>query len=266
MTTGSWAGLVLAAHGTRRPTGRGVVGALVHRVRCHPGAPREVRLAFVDTHVQAPGVADRLRLLAPGPVAVVPLLLSRGGHALEDLPEALAAVPGTPARLAPPLGPDPALVALLDRRLSEAGARPGDAVVVAASGTRDPRGHADLAEVARLLAERRGLHADAVVPAVAYRGSPQSSLPDAVAALRGAGASRVAVARYVLAPGVLPSQLGREAGAAGVDALAEPLGDAPEVADVVVHRLRALPPAGLGPEADAGPGTARRGVGGRRDP
>jgi sirohydrochlorin ferrochelatase len=57
--------------------------------------------------------------------------------------------------------------------------------------------------------------------------------------LRAEGARRIAVARYVLAPGFLPDRIARGAAEAGADVLAEVLGPAPEVARVLLQRYDA---------------------------
>ena len=73
---------------------------------------------------------------------------------------------------------------------------------------------------------------------------------DAVASLLRAGAPRVAVATYLLAPGVFADQVLQTSLAAGASAVSAPLGAAPEVADVVLERywqaFRRLSP-GLAP-------------------
>ncbi|MGW2542373.1 CbiX/SirB N-terminal domain-containing protein, partial [Kitasatospora sp. NPDC001574] len=75
----------------------------------------------------------------------------------------------------------------------------------------------------------------AVEVANATAGGPR--VPDALAALRRAGARRTAVAPYLLAPGRLPDRI---AGAAdGADLLADVLGAAPEVARLLLHRYDA---------------------------
>jgi sirohydrochlorin ferrochelatase len=57
-----------------------------------------------------------------------------------------------------------------------------------------------------------------------------------VARLLRAGAPRVVVATYLLAPGVFADQVRERSLAAGAAAVAAPLGAAPEVADVVIER------------------------------
>ncbi len=68
-------------------------------------------------------------------------------------------------------------------------------------------------------------------------------MPCAIAALRAEGVRRVAVAQWILAPGLLPDRITAAAAAAGVP-VAAPLGAHPAVADLVVDRhARAQHPA-----------------------
>jgi sirohydrochlorin ferrochelatase len=224
--------LVACAHGTRSPEGRATVRALAADIRAlRPGLP--VVEAFVD--VQEPAVGDAVRdALATRPpdaagtgAVVTPLLLSTGYHVRHDIG---GAVTGLPAAAAAPLGPDERLVAILLQRLDEAGARPGDAVVVAAAGSSDPEA-ARAAEVvtARVRATWQG------PVTVGYGASAAPGVPDAVAAARAAGAARVVVASYLLAPGHFHSALAR----AGADVVTRPLGPHPLLARVALDRYDA---------------------------
>ncbi|MGE5764530.1 MAG: sirohydrochlorin chelatase, partial [Mycobacterium leprae] len=82
--------LVAAAHGTRDPRGRAVVGRLCERVRA-ARPDLEVRTAWVDVGV--PSLAEVLAQVST-PSVVVPLLLSTGYHVRVDLPRAAAAAGG----------------------------------------------------------------------------------------------------------------------------------------------------------------------------
>ncbi|RFU39173.1 sirohydrochlorin chelatase, partial [Actinomadura logoneensis] len=79
-----------------------------------------------------------------------------------------------------------------------------------------------------------------VVPA--YASAARPSPGEAVAALRDAGAPRVVVASYFLAPGFFTDKVRDASLAAGAAAVSAALGDAPEVAELVVRRYEeALP-------------------------
>jgi len=216
--------LLACAHGTKDPAGQQVVTELVAAVRrARPGL--DVRGCFVD--VQAPSVADVLaEVHAEGLTAVVvPLLLSSGYHVRVDIPQALAAAPGSVA--APALGPDAALADLMAERLSACGAEPQQAVVLAAAGSSDPRAAEDVVQVARML---RAVWQGPVV--VGYGASAQPDVPTAVQQARDLHAGCVAIASYLLAPGHFHDRL-QEAGA---DLVAQPLGADPALAALALRR------------------------------
>jgi sirohydrochlorin ferrochelatase len=131
------------------------------------------------------------------------------------------------------LGPHPLLVAALERRLAQAGVSLDDrlttGIVLAAAGTSDPEANAVIAAIAR-----EWWHTGwcAVRPAFASTTAPGTA--DAVRTLRADGIRQVVVAPCVIAPGFLPDRIAR--GAVGADALAPVLGDAPELAALVLHR------------------------------
>ncbi|WP_420538746.1 sirohydrochlorin chelatase [Nonomuraea africana] len=70
----------------------------------------------------------------------------------------------------------------------------------------------------------------------AYASAAGPTPAEAVAALRAAGAPRVAVAPYLLAPGFFADKVRRDALAAGADVVADVLGPSPEVVEVVLER------------------------------
>jgi sirohydrochlorin ferrochelatase len=126
--------LVAVAHGSRDPAAARATEALLAEVRRQrPGLV--VHAAYLDHEV--PRLADRLSGL-DGAV-VVPLLLGAAYHSSVDIPRAVAAAGGRVVQ-AGVLGPDPALLTALERRLAESGVRAGDpstAVVLAAAGSTD---------------------------------------------------------------------------------------------------------------------------------
>jgi sirohydrochlorin ferrochelatase len=126
------------------------------------------------------------------------------------------------------------LFELMRRRLSEAGVEPGTSLVLAAVGTSDPGANAELADVAASLGASIGFAS----------GSP--AITDVVADLRARGARQIALATYVLAPGELADRLH----AAGADVVAEVLGAAPEVVDVILSRYDTAVAAGAAPLFD----------------
>ncbi|MGW2643492.1 sirohydrochlorin chelatase [Streptomyces sp. NPDC001393] len=223
--------LVLVAHGSRDPRALETVRTLVDRVReLRPGLP--VHLGHIE--LNAPLLPDTLAALGDAPAVLVPLLLSRGYHVKQDIPEMAAAAPA-PSRLAAPLGPHPLLVETLYDRLLEAGwptamdpvTRRSSAVVLAAAGSRDPDGATDTRRTARLLADRLGVP---VVPAYASAATP--TVPTAVRALAARGRHRVAIASYFTAPGRFATQCAQ----AAPWIAAAPLGAHPGMARLILHR------------------------------
>jgi sirohydrochlorin ferrochelatase len=219
--------LVACAHGTRSPAGRRLIAELALAARrLRPGL--ETWAAFVD--VQPPTVADVVaELAAEGQrTVVVPLLLSGGYHVHVDIAQAVER--HRTAVAARPLGPDPRLVEVLADRLVQAGADPADAstaVVLAAAGSSDPRSVADVEETAALLQRSW-----AGPVTIGYGSAARPTVPTAVTAAREAGAPRVVVAAYLLAPGHFHDQLA----GAGADAVTAPLLPDERIAAVLLDR------------------------------
>ncbi len=201
--------LVATAHGTGSAAGRRAVGALVAAVaRRRPDLV--VRAAFVD--VQPPTPARVLEQVDERPSRLVPLLLSAGYHVFVDLTE--AADTSATATLVGALGPDPRLAGVLHDRLVEVGLRDDDVVIMAAAGSSQASAVTDCEQVA---AELAALLGRPVTPA--YLSAAQPRLDAAVAAARDAGAARVVVATYLLAPGFFVDLASRS----GADLVTAPL-------------------------------------------
>jgi sirohydrochlorin ferrochelatase len=222
--------LVACAHGTRNPTGRRLIGELALAARAlRPGLATTA--AFVD--VQPPTVVDVVAGLAAAatPAVVVPLLLSGGYHVHVDIAGAVAGHPSAVA--ARPLGPDPRLVAVLTDRLVAAGVDqrdPDTAIVLAAAGSSDRRSVADVEETAAVLQR------DWAGPvSTGYGSAARPTVPEAVAAARSAGAARVVVAAYLLAPGHFHDKLQ----GAGADGVTAPLLPDERIAAVLLDRYDA---------------------------
>ncbi|GGT32917.1 sirohydrochlorin chelatase [Streptomyces atratus] len=220
--------LLAVAHGTRDRAGVATYHALLDEIRTQrPGLT--VRLAFLDL---APPTPAEVLADVHGPVVLVPLLLNTGYHIRVDLPAVRATAPQMDVRMAAALGPDPLLAAALGDRLTEAGWSPtrsgSDAVVLTAAGSTDPAAGADTELMAGLLRQRLGRP---VVPAYLCASTPTPA--DAVGALRAAGHRRVAVARYLMAPGHFALRAQR----AGGCLVSAPLGAHPDVARLVLKRF-----------------------------
>ena len=215
--------LLAVAHGSRDPQAQRTVRSLARRVGgLAPDV--EVRAAFVQN--AGPSLAAALAAAGQRRVVVVPLLLSAGYHLSHDIGETAdrAGVPVTD-----PLGPGPALVPALAGRLRAAGVPAGTPAVLAAAGSADPRAAGDARAQAALLAAHLGAPVWA-----AFASAGQPAVDEAVAALTAGTGGPVAVASYLLAPGVFQDRL-RASGAAWVSA---PLGDHPAVAGLVLDRFR----------------------------
>jgi sirohydrochlorin ferrochelatase len=217
--------LLAVAHGSRDPAAQQTMRSLAGRAGgLAPGV--EVRTAFVQN--AGPSLAEALTAAGGRHVVVVPLLLSAGYHLSTDIGGA-AGRAGVP--VAAPLGPDPGLVPALADRLRAAGAPAGTPVVLAAAGSSDPRAARDARNQATLLAS----HLQAPVLA-AFASAAGPTVSEAVAGLAARTGGPVAVASYLLAPGVFAGRL-RASGAAWVSA---PLSDHPAVAGLVIERFRAV--------------------------
>ncbi len=227
--------LLLVAHGSTDPRAAATTRALARVVR-RQRPEAEVRVAYLDHAGPRPG-AVLFELAARGhrSVTVVPLLLTAAYHGRVDLPAAIAAAQAggldIEVVLTDVLGPDPLLLAGLRRRLAQAVTR-FDGLVLVAAGTRDPVARSTVDAVADDLALISG------VPARAAFGSA-SAVTGAVAveALRAAGCRRIAVASYFLARGKLYDAVTASAiGAGALAPPAQPLGDAPELAQLIRAR------------------------------
>jgi sirohydrochlorin ferrochelatase len=224
--------LVACSHGTRSAAGRATVEELREELRrARPGL--DVRAAHVD--VQEPELGAVLRELRDTGRrgVVVPLLLSSGYHVRVDIAEALQGSGGL-AVAAPALGPDEVVTSVVRRRLEEAlgGSAEdfGGSVVLAAAGSSDARAAADVEEAVASLARSLGRPVTS-----GFLSAQTPTVADAVSAARAAGARRVAVAAYLLAPGVFSARLTE----AGADVVAEPLGPHPDLVRLVLDRYDA---------------------------
>ncbi len=228
--------LLAVAHGSQDPAAQQCVLSLTSRVaRLTDGVA--VRTAFVQNAKPslADGLADAAAHAGADGAVVVPLLLSSGYHLSSDIAGAARAA-GVP--VAPPLGPDPRLVRALSDRLREAGVPAEAPVVLAAAGSRDPRALADARRQAAMLAAHRR------TPVVAaFVSAARPTVDEAVWFLVGLTGQPVAVAAYLLAPGLFHDRLWLSAGAW----VSGPIGDHPAVAELVLDRYGGSAPGSAGP-------------------
>jgi sirohydrochlorin ferrochelatase len=251
--------LVAVAHGSADPRAAAAIGELMPLV-ARRAADRglsvpDLRVAYLG-HA-APSVPQVMRRFGPDTqVTVLPLLLTAAYHSKTDIPRVLARA-GT-ARLnvtyGAPLGPHPLLLRALERRLPETAfenpAQTG--VVLAAAGSSDPGANATIAGLAAQWQAAAGwfavrpAYASAVSPAAAGgQGSPAAAggqgnpaPAQVVTELLRAGARRVVVASYLLAPGLFADRIRDASLAAGAAAVSPALGAVPEIADIVLDRYQ----------------------------
>ncbi|WP_433519794.1 sirohydrochlorin chelatase [Nonomuraea sp. CA-143628] len=255
--TGQDIPLVAVAHGSRDPRAAATVEALLDEVRlARPGLP--VRTAYLDHATPSLGQA----LSGLDAAVVLPLLLTEAYHSRVDLPSALnearARDPRLRVRYGATLGPHPLLLMTLERRLAEAGVVIGDpdtAVVLVSAGSSDRRANGVVARMARDwgrpafagaasgLSLGSGFSGGSGVEGrgwwavtAAYASAAEPTPAQAVTLLREAGAPRVAVAPYLLAPGYFADKVRRSTLEAGADVVADVLGPAPELAEVLLER------------------------------
>jgi sirohydrochlorin ferrochelatase len=239
--------LVAVAHGSADPRAAAAIGELMPLV-ARRAAERglsvpDLRVAYLG-HAP-PSVPQVMSTFGPGAqITVLPLLLTAAYHSKTDIPRVLART-GLRVTYGEPLGPHPLLLRALERRLPAAAFRnPAEVgVVLAAAGSSDPEANATVARLATRWQARTGWFA--VRPAYASpaaaggQGSTADAAPaQAVAELLRAGARRVMVATYLLAPGLFADRIREASLAAGAAAVSPPLGASAEVADVVLDRYR----------------------------
>ncbi|CCH79701.1 conserved hypothetical protein [Nostocoides japonicum T1-X7] len=223
--------VVLVAHGTEDPVGRGVSERIRDAVAAR--LPEVVvDLAYAD--VVEPRVGP---VLARHPHAtIVPLFLASGYHVRTDLPAIAADHPG--ARLTAPLGPSPALLPALSDRLAETAAASGveaSGVVLVAAGSSRDCARLQVWSVADELESRLGIP---VQPAFLNGASP--TLAEARAALPADARERAVAVSYLLAPGFFQERLARQATDLGMPFTA-PLACHPAVVDAVLGLVSTSP-------------------------
>jgi sirohydrochlorin ferrochelatase len=236
--------LVAVAHGSADPRAAATIGELMavvaDRAAARDQRALEARTAYLG-HAP-PSLPQVMGAIEPGrKVRVLPLLLTAAYHSKSDIPRMLARVSSDFPRLrvsyGATLGPHPLLLRALDRRLAEADpqgrerARTG--VVLASAGSSDPEANATIARLAARWQDTGGWFA--VRPAYASAADPSPAA--AVTGLLRAGAARVVVATYLLAPGLFADRIRTSSLAAGAAAVSPALGACAEVADVMLDRF-----------------------------
>lgn len=230
--------LIALAHGSRDARSAETINALTEVARCMRPDLR-IEQAFLD--LCGPGfdeVVARLAAEGFGEIVVVPLLLTDAYHAKVDVPRAAAAASAkhdVKIQVTKVLGIEGAFFNVLDRRLREAlrenRVRELDALVLAGAGSSDALANAVISRAARAWGSHHKLPTIA-----AFASSVPPAASEAVRAHRADGRRHIAVGTLFLAPGVLPDRVRELAYEAGAVAVAEPLGAADEVAEVILAR------------------------------
>jgi sirohydrochlorin ferrochelatase len=242
--------LVAVAHGSRDPRSAATVAALIDEVRRQrPGL--DVRLSFLDLSApRLPDVLDAVAADGHRSAVVVPLLLGHAFHARVDVPgavtQAAARLPGLDITISPVLGGHRGLSTAALRRLSAALTAdpanrsdvaaplhdPGLGVVLAAIGSSHAPANAAVADLVAGWTRRFGWHGGSA----AFATTTAPTVSQAVADLRADGARRIAVVQWILAPGLLPDRIVRDAAAAGAS-VADALAADPGVVRAVLDRF-----------------------------
>jgi sirohydrochlorin cobaltochelatase len=209
---------LVIGHGTRSGAGCTQFRALVESV--------QLRLPTVDVaggflELAPPPISDAVSVLVAAghrTVDVVPLVLVAAGHSKGDIPAALERErrrhPGLSFRYGRPLGPHPDLLAVAARRLEAVVASEhwaDTAVVLVGRGASDPDANAEVAKVARLLQEGRGIG----TVETAFVSLAEPSVPAGLDRARRLGFRRVVVLPWFLFAGVLPDRIVAQAAAWG---------------------------------------------------
>ncbi|MGK2867182.1 MAG: sirohydrochlorin chelatase [Mycobacterium sp.] len=222
--------LVLTAHGSADPRSAATTYAVADTIRrLRPDL--DVVPAFCEQ--TAPNLVDVLQTVGPHAV-VTPLLLADAFHARSDIP-AMIAASGVPARQAGVLGEDDQLMAVLRRRIAEAGVSAQDSsvgVIVTAVGSSRPEANARTSTVAPSVA----IGTRWIGTTTAFATGPKPSLQAAADRLRRRGADRIVIAPWFLAHGKITDRVADFAAAEGIP-MASPLGAHRLVAETVLDRF-----------------------------
>jgi sirohydrochlorin ferrochelatase len=240
--------LFVIGHGSRSEAGVAELWDLVSVLRSC--APEELQLDAGFIELVAPDLDTTVdKMVADGATDVigVPLVLLGAGHLKNDGPAALdrarARHPGVRFRYAGPLGIHPLVLAVAEERIKQAvdamdvDDRASVGVVLVGRGSSDPDANSDLAKVARLLQDSRGL--DIVEPAFVSLASP--SVPAALERCRRLGATAIAVVPYFLFTGVLVDRIQSQSAAWATEnglqvRVGRHLGADPRIAQLVLER------------------------------
>lgn len=199
----------------------------------------DVHAAFVDNPPTALQVINKLTERGVTEVVLTPLTIADAFSAGEDITAMLTAIraahPGLQVVASQPVGPDPHLLAVVDRRLRDAlrnrHVTELDGLVFLSDIGHDVRSHAIVARRARLWAGHHKL------PSVtAFGGEHGPTAAEAVRTLHAQGRRHVAVGSWYLSPTADFLHQARLAFEAGAIAVSEPLAAEPELLQAIISR------------------------------
>lgn len=235
--------LLLTAHGSADPRSLATTHAVVTQIRrLRPGI--DVRAAFCET--SSPNLSDALCIAAEEgrlDAIVTPLLLANAYHARVDITSLIAASgvrrSGLRVRQAGVLGEDPRLLRVLRERLARLGVSGRDeelGVLVVAVGSTDDAANAATTTVAAALAEGTRWAGAAAAFATGPFNPEKPTVAEAADRLRALGSTRLVIAPWFLAPGLLTDRVAGFARDAGIP-MAQPLGAHRLVAQTALERF-----------------------------
>lgn len=199
----------------------------------------DVRCAFTDNPPTALHVINKLTERGVNEIVLIPLSVADAFSSGDDLGAMLTAIraahPGLQVVASQPIGPDPQLLSVVDRRLrAELQAHRAtelDGLVFLADAVHDVRSHAVIARRSRLWGNHHRL------PSVtAFGGDHGPSAAEAVRTLHAQGRRHVAVGSCYLSPDQDYLQQAHAAYEAGAIAVSEPLGAEPELLRTIISR------------------------------
>ncbi len=231
-------GMLVIGHGTRSLKGARQLQDFANSVQeARPDTPVAYGLIEFARETGSPtleNAVDTLVKMGSGRIVAVPLVLLGAGHMKDDGPAILMQSRKSYTELhaiyARNLGIHPLVLDVAEQRALEAAADTSDAVVLVGRGSTDPDANSDLAKIARLLADGRGLGSKGHgkgIPAVAPPNSivPPSigivepafvslaapAIPEALERCYALGARSISIVPYFIFTGLLLDRINTQA-------------------------------------------------------
>lgn len=192
-----------------------------------------LELDEIPLHVAMVGAAERARAAGFDCLQVIPLFLLAGVHVCHDIPDEVAHARSQSQieiYVQPCLGRDPAIAARLDRQFASMKA---SSRLLLAHGSRRDRAHQPIEAIA------------AEIGATCAYWSVSPTLAEQVEALAVRGTEAIAIVPYFLFPGGITRAIAEQVERLAREfpytrlLLGHPLGATPDLADLIVRRMRA---------------------------